>query len=99
MALPDDGHGGMMGRYRHWTADEVALLRARYAEGVTYRVIASEIGVTRECISGMIFRLGLTNRRSPVDRLGRIKRRTPLAEVERITTITLAPVPRAKEPV
>jgi GcrA cell cycle regulator len=42
-----------------WTAECIALLRRRWAEGVSARVIGSELGVSRSAVLGKIFRLGL----------------------------------------
>ena len=48
-----------------WTDELVEILKAKWADGASATVIASEMMVTRSAVLGKVFRLKLTKRRVP----------------------------------
>ena len=47
-----------------WTEERLELLKDRFAEGLTCREIAGEIGVSRNAVIGKLSRLGLTREKT-----------------------------------
>jgi GcrA cell cycle regulator len=47
-----------------WTEERLELLKNRFAEGLTCREIAGEIGVSRNAVIGKLSRLGLTREKT-----------------------------------
>jgi GcrA cell cycle regulator len=59
-----------------WTEERLELLKSRFAQGLTCREIADDIGVSRNAVIGKLSRLNLT-RGSSGDPLRRAPRNTP----------------------
>src|ERR1700694_6313625 len=47
-----------------WTAERVELLKSRFADGLSCRQIAADIGVSRNAVIGKLSRLNLTREKS-----------------------------------
>jgi hypothetical protein len=81
---------------RKHTTERLDYIRQVYKEGVSYKDMGKHLGITRECVGGLIHRMGLHDRRSPVDRLGRTLGRIPVDKPHpgvRVVTVTLASIP------
>lgn len=65
-------------RATDWTDERIARLKQLYADGESYSVIADDLGVTRNAVSGKVDRLGLDprpDRRRRFSQIGRTKPR------------------------
>lgn len=83
--------GEPVGRPTSWTADRIGRARRMLADGASYSQIGEALGVSRNSISGLVDRVGLTGRspRRDVDRLGDAAPRPSASKVAK---------PRAKAP-
>lgn len=77
-----------------WTDERLALLKQRWADGLSASQIAGELGggVTRSAVCGKVFRLGLSGRSATVT----IKPRAPKANPRPGRPITIKPRPPAQ---
>jgi GcrA cell cycle regulator len=82
-----------------WTNERVELLKKLWADGLSTRFIAAEIGgITRNAVIGKVCRLGLPERgNSPSAIRARAVLRGPRKPVERVVRIKLPKLPRERK--